>query len=214
MCGWSALGRSPIRGGVPTGRTLVLRWNGLRWHRVPSPSPGAASQFQGVVTIGGDLWAVGSYVGSGQARTLAARLRDGRWRMFLGPRGSLQAVDATSRDLVWAVGPGKDVAPQRGFVMRWDGTRWMRVLRLGSGSALQDVVVTSPTDAWAVGYRGGTSASLKPAIVRRHGGPWDWARPPHVEGRFWAVDGTPHNVWALRWRSVGDSGFLDTFHRC
>lgn len=205
--------------GMAGGATLVVRFNGARWHRVPSPSPGRASQFSDLVFVGGDLWAVGSYEDPrGVTRTLAARRHDGRWRTFLGRRGSLQAVDARSTDLVWAVGPGKDVGPQRAFVQRWDGTAWKTVRLLARGSALQDVVVASPTDAWAVGYRGGMYERPRPLILRRHGSPWRWAQAPDVPGRFFALDGTSNNLWALSWHFRSPPGDgpppLDTFHRC
>lgn len=203
--------------GAARGTTLVLRWNGGRWHRVASPRPGRASQFSDVVVVGGDLWAVGSYEDrAGTTRTLAAQRHAGRWRTFLGRAGSLQAVDAAGPRLVWAVGPGKDVEPQRAFVMRWDGDVWATVRVFGRGSALQDIVVASPTDAWAVGYRGGMYDAPRPLVLRRHGSPWGRSPAPAYEGRFWAVDGTPHNVWAVAWSSFGGDGPppLETFHRC
>lgn len=129
----------------------------------------------------------------------------------------MQAVDALSNDRVWAAGPGKDVGPQRAFILRWDGAAWKTVRLLGGGTALQDLVVASPRDAWAVGYRGGMYDRPRPLIMRWQGSGWQWAQVPDVHGRFYAVDGTPHNLWALSWRYrlIGDGPPpLDTFHRC
>jgi hypothetical protein len=198
----------------------VLAWNGRAWRRIAFPRVGTASQLKDVSVTGHAVWAVGSYESrGGVVRTLAARLRlgDRRWAVFTGRRGSLQGVAASSPDEVWAVGPGKDAKPQRAFVMRWDGTRWTTVRRMGWGTTLQDVVVASPTDAWTVGYRGGMYEHPHPLLLRRHGSPWRWARPPATNGRFFAVDGTPHDLWALSWH-VHDTGggppLLATFHRC
>lgn len=202
LSGWGVGGRG----------TFVARWNGERWHRVPSPSPGRSSNFIDVVVLGRTVWAVGSFRQSGHQRTLAARWNGERWSVFRGSRGALQAVDAIGSGPVWAVGPGKDVEPQRALLTRWDGASWVTVRRFPESSSLLDVVVASPTDAWAVGYRG--PFPHRPFVMRRHGSSWHVRRAPDTTGRFWAVAGTPNNLWALRWYTVGDSGRLDTYHRC
>ena len=198
--------------GVGGNGTFVARWNGDHWHRVPSPSPGTESHFMDVVVVRHRVWAVGSFRRSGVRTTLAARWNGHRWKVSPGTRGDLQAVDGMRRDAVWAVGPGKDVEPQRALLRRWDGASWTTIRRLREPSALLDTEVVSPTDAWAVGYRGGFP--YRPLIMRRHGGSWRATRAPDTTGRLWALSGTPHNLWALRWYVVGDSGRLDTYHWC
>ena len=199
--------------GVGGGGTFVARWNGERWQRVPSPSPGVESHFMDVVAVGRSVWAVGAFrEPGGGRRTLAARWNGRRWSVYRGPRGGLYAVDAVRPNLVWAVGPGKDLSPQRGLIRRWDGSSWSTVRRLREPSALLDVVVLSPTDAWAVGYRG--RFPHRPFVMRRHGGSWRWANAPDTDGRFWAIDGTSRQLWALRWHTVGDSGRLDPYRQC
>jgi hypothetical protein len=166
-----------------------------------------------VVVVGRTVWAVGGFRKPGhRQRTLAAQWNGHRWRVYPGPRGGLQAVDGIAGSEIWAVGPGKDVEPQRAILRRWDGRSWTTVRQLSNDTALLDVVVAPPRDAWAVGYRG--AFPYRPLIMRRHGSPWRVGKAPHVKGRLWAVDGTPHNLWALRWYTVGDSGRLDTYHRC
>jgi hypothetical protein len=211
-------GTSPSAYGSASGRTLVLRLHGARWSRVPSPTPGRASQFSDAVLVGSTLWAVGSSEDRrGVTRTLAARHTRGGWRAFIGRPGSLQAVAASKTHLIWAVGPGKDVSPQRAFIMRWDGSSWATVRRLLPGTALQDIEAASSTDAWAVGYRGGMYDHPRPLVMRRNGGRWTWSPAPDVRGRFFAIDGTPHNLWALLWSyRPGSDGppLLKTYHRC
>jgi hypothetical protein len=198
--------------GVGGNGTFVARWNGERWHRVPSPSPGHESHFMDVVVVKHRVWAVGSFRRSGEQMTLAARWNGERWAVFRGPRGALQAADAMRPDALWAVGPGKDVEPQRALLRRWNGASWTTIRRMQEPSALLDTEVASPTDAWAVGYRGGFP--YHPLVMRRHEGSWRVTRAPDTTGRFWAIAGTPNNLWALRWYAVGDSGRLDTYHRC
>ena len=210
---------SPSTFGMATGRTIVLRRHEGRWSRVPSPTPGRTSQFSDAVLVGDALWAVGSSEDrQGVTHTLAARRANGRWRVFVGRAGSFQAVTASRTHLVWAVGPGKDVSPQRAFIMRWDGSRWTTVRRLLPGTALQDVVAASSTDTWTVGYRGGMYGDHpRPLVMRRDGSRWTWSPAPEVAGRFFDIAGTPHNLWALLWAfRPGSDGppLLKTFHRC
>lgn len=198
--------------GVGGDGTFVARWNGTRWHRVPSPSPGHASNLMDVAIVRGSVWTVGSFRASGHQRTLAARWNGERWSVHRGSGGGLQSLDAIGPNAVWAVGPGKDIEPQHALLTRWDGTSWTIVRRFPETSALLDVVVASPTDSWAVGYRG--RFPYRPFLMRRHGSSWRVKRAPDATGRFWALAGTPNNLWALRWYVVGDSGRLDTYHRC
>jgi hypothetical protein len=198
--------------GVGGNGTFVARWNGTRWHRVPSPSLGHASAFMDVTVAGTKVWAVGSFRRSGVQRTFAARWSSGRWRVYRGSRGGLQGVGGSLPQAVWAVGPGKDVEPQRALLRRWDGSSWSTIRRVAEPSALLDVAVVSHSDAWAVGYH--DPFPFHPLVMRRHEGSWHKVRSPHVSGRFWAIAGTPNNLWALRYYVVGDSGRLDTFHRC
>jgi len=196
--------------------TLVLRWLGDRWVRVPSPKVGRASGFADVVATGSSAWMVGAFK-PGTARlndhVLAARLLDDRWTVFRGGPGSLEAVDALTPDLVWAVGPGKDVTPQRGIVMRWSGGTWTTVRRLSGGSALLDVTVASPAETWAVGYRGGQYPG-RTLVMRRHGSTWRHSPFPDSRGWITAIDGTPHNLWTFRRHVVIDSAHSRSYHRC
>jgi hypothetical protein len=198
--------------GVGGSDTFAARWNGERWHRVPSPSPGRSSAFMDVTVVGRKVWAVGSFSRAGVRRTLAARWTHGRWAVFRGSRGALQGASALTPHELWAVGPGKDVEPQRALLRRWDGTSWSTIRRVAEPSALLDVAVVSRTDAWAVGYH--DPFPYHPLVMRRHDGSWRMASAPRTTGRLWAIAGTPNNLWALRYYVVGDSGRLDTYHRC
>ena len=196
--------------------TVVLRWLGDRWVKVPSPKIGRRSGFSDVVAVGSAAYMVGAFLPTAEASTehvLAARLVNGRWTVFRGGPGSLEAVDALSPDLVWAVGPGKDVSPQRGIIMRWSGGTWTTVRRLGGGSALLDITVASPTDTWAVGYRGGPYPGHT-LVMRRHGSTWRHSPFPDSTGWITAIDGTPHNLWTFRQYVVIDSARSRSYHRC
>jgi hypothetical protein len=48
-------------GSTGTG-TLILRWDGSRWTRVPSPTPGANAQlFAVAASSASNIWAVGIF---------------------------------------------------------------------------------------------------------------------------------------------------------
>ncbi|HEY3907167.1 MAG TPA: hypothetical protein VGM14_24890 [Streptosporangiaceae bacterium] len=56
--------------GETRSKTVILHWNGTRWQRLPSPSPGSGAVLSGVsATSTANAWAVG-LVGS---RSLAER---------------------------------------------------------------------------------------------------------------------------------------------
>ena len=52
--------------------TLILRWNGSRWARVPSPNLGTRTQLSAVAaTSKSNLWAVGSFTDAGADQPFA-----------------------------------------------------------------------------------------------------------------------------------------------
>jgi hypothetical protein len=132
--------------------SLILRWNGRRWKRLPGPGTGLS----GVAAISaGSAWAVGSASG----KTLILQWNGSTWRQVPSPTpsggGSLSAVAAISARSAWAVG---SLAPtSRGtLILRWNGTAWKRVASprfppSTTTGALDGVAAVSARNAWAVG---------------------------------------------------------------
>jgi hypothetical protein len=64
-------------------RTLIVRWNGRKWSRVPSPNPGPASSLGGVTAVSSvDAWGTGTYcttVTCTQMHALIVRWNGRRW---------------------------------------------------------------------------------------------------------------------------------------
>ncbi len=90
-----AVGSRDVPGGRET--TLIVRWNGRAWHRVPSPDPGVGSGFADVVVAGSRR--LGHRLGerAGEAsRLLASRMTPSGWTVRWGPRGQIEAADAVS----------------------------------------------------------------------------------------------------------------------
>src|SRR5712692_934120 len=75
--------------GTSHSQTLVERWNGTRWKRVPSPSPGGpthANFLSGVAaTSSTNAWAVGSYFNGTSFQTLVERWNGTRWKHVPSP---------------------------------------------------------------------------------------------------------------------------------
>ena len=73
---------------LSTSATLILRWNGTAWTRVPSPDPGPFADLSGVTALSGsDAWAVGTASG----RTLILHWNGQMWS---GPAGQVSPTAA------------------------------------------------------------------------------------------------------------------------
>ena len=88
----------------------------------------------------------------------------------------LYGVSALSSSTAWAVGTyGRDVgqtAVSQPLILRWNGTAWTQAASppvADKLSGLDDVATVSPTDAWAVGYRGIANQVL---VLHWNGSSW------------------------------------------
>jgi hypothetical protein len=120
----------------PSTDTLILRWNGTRWSKVASPSPGT----QGSVLFGvsavkaDDAWAVGDLnETSGPIRALIEHWNGTKWSLVTAANpgssfNDLQAVSAASPRDVWAAGDqlGADL-PYTTLTEHQTGTTWSAV---------------------------------------------------------------------------------------
>jgi len=109
-------------------RTLVLRWTGKAWVRVPSPNPvckscDSGASLSAVATTGADnVWAVGN-AGGISSQNLAEHWNGRRWTIERTPDldpGSLNqlaAVTAISAKLAWVVGDN--------LIAQWNGAGWV-----------------------------------------------------------------------------------------
>lgn len=157
-------------------RTLILRWDGTAWSRVPSPSPGPSSGFAFLDAVasgpGDSAWAVGDYCASGCGTSsthdvpLILHWDGARWSQVPGPSlgtdDGLDAVSAGPTRTAWAVGwycPSRcssNDAPagERTLTLRWDGTAWSHVAspRPGAAEVLDGVDLGPDGSAWATGW--------------------------------------------------------------
>jgi hypothetical protein len=165
--------------------TLIERWNGTVWKRVPSPSPtGNGAGLSSVLpTSARSAWSVGcsGCAFGGFAVSLIERWNGTAWKQVPSPSpaggGDLRGVAAVSASSAWAVGGYYAVSGAsfsvKTLIERWNGTTWKQVPSPSPGTeaSLSGVAATSATNAWAVGTSnsGSTSNIL---IVRWNGTTW------------------------------------------
>jgi len=191
-------------------RTLVEHWDGSQWSIVPSPNSGREARFWDVAALShNDVWAVGSYTDVNVHGHSLVEHWDGiQWSIVPSPSpgqdvNSLYGVSALAPNDVWAVGrrrlnPTTDIT----FTIHWDGSQWSEVPSPNIGttlSELDDVVVISSEDVWAVGY----SCCGAGGTITMH---WDgvqWTNVPHpnpgnTNNFLKGVDAlSTGNVWAV-----------------
>jgi len=167
-----AVGATPPPSPDPASLTqpLILRWNGIRWRRAPSPRFQFGGQLAAVSAVSPRrAWAVGDALDKYGDPVAAILTWNGRtWRqtpvaaLASGPAAPpsdspLAAVAATSASNAWAVGSGPGPNPANPLILRWNGHRWtpakLPALPFCGGNFcnLTGVAATSSSNAWAVG---------------------------------------------------------------
>ncbi len=158
-------------------QTLILHWNGSKWARVASPSPGTASELFAVsATSAANVWAVGEVTAGTTEQTLVLHWNGRTWARVASPNpgGSahdnvLDGVAATSASSAWAVGNYETATGQSTLVLHWNGRQWARVASPNPGGPAHDnvldaVAATSASSAWAVGDFTGSGPSQALAL--------------------------------------------------
>ena len=157
-------------------KTLVLHWNGTRWIRTTSPSPGASSGLNGVSALSASsAWAVGS-----TGKTLILRWNGSGWAQVASPGSlgsALNGVSAHSAGDAWAVGSAlASSGGSRTLALHWNGTRWASVPSPDpggtNGNVLSGVLALSPANAWAVGSYLTGSRQGEVLILHWNGSRW------------------------------------------
>jgi hypothetical protein len=142
--------------------SVILHWNGTRWSRVASPSPGQTTGLGSVAaTSAGNAWAVGS-TGKGEtsAQDLILHWNGHSWATVASPRPGgtqsfnfLSGVTATSAGSALAVGTSITKADSGTQVLSWNGSRWTHLASADpeSSDQLFGVDASSAGNAWLVG---------------------------------------------------------------
>jgi hypothetical protein len=185
-------------------RTVIVRWDGRRAGRVPSPSNSGAlalNELRAVTAPAADsAWAVGT--------DLVLHWDGVRWRRTPAPAGSYWAVSSAGRNDVWAVGTRDEGGL---LVSHWDGSKWRAVpfLPVPAQSTttspghttilfgfLEGVLALAADDVWVVGTTGAAAV-----VGHWNGSGWRSYSLPHlgvgIDADFGSLAAlSPHDVWA------------------
>lgn len=213
---------------VPSGRgPLALRWNGSEWTPVDLPGTAHLGTFPETAGVEaaptGEVWVVGSVTTTYPANNLPLVLgwRDGSWEYVetvtlrpqteypYGARGGFAyAVDALAADDVWAVGLangfGDAQASSVPMALHWDGSSWTDVdvpIVANRHHELNDLVMISPDDVWAVGDYRNIAGTFRGVTYHWDGTVWSHIPSPIEEVSQSGLEDIaatgPDDIWAL-----------------
>jgi len=187
--------------------TVILRWNGTAWTRVPSPSPGSNATLASVTVISADsAWAAGTTTtSSGEGIPLILRWNGTTWTRQPTPgqvEGGIDDIDAVSASNVWAVGQGLNTATDTPvLIMRWNGVTWTQVPSPSPGidDQIYRVAAASADSAWAIDYTSSSSSGRQTLTLRWNGTAWTVVPNPSPAGStLYSVAATPAGTaWAV-----------------
>jgi hypothetical protein len=161
-----------------------------------------------------DVWAVGTAWTDTTSHPLAVHWDGTEWTDVPVASGEdtgaesgevyrLDAVDAVSRDEVWAVGAAESGSLDVGVILRYDGSAWSTVpsptTTSGLPSTLSDIDMATSTEGWAVGDIG-DGVDKRPLVLRWRDGEWGAVTLPvlNTPATLTAVSvSTLDDVWAV-----------------
>jgi hypothetical protein len=195
--GW-AVGSYSMEGSTDV-YTLVMRWNGLTWNLVNSPSPNNRAAFTGVDAAADKVWFAGYSSDGADDNPLIASWNGVFIAEVATPHASnadevleaVTVVPGSSGNDAWAVGHIEDASGETPYFLRWNGTSWSKVDALQTSQAeLWGVSAISGSDVWAVGIEHPTSADDNETFTA------------HWNGSAWSVVASPNSA-------LPTSGLLD-----
>jgi hypothetical protein len=193
-------------------QTLIERYNGTSWTRVPSPNIGSnPNGLYGISALSAnDAWAVGFYYdeSASMLKTLALRWDGTQWSVVPTPNGGtgsgiLYGVTAISPNNAWAVGSSNASSTGSILIMHWDGSVWSMVPGpAGVAGYAYAVSALSANDIWAVGGYLNTKGRTQPLTIHWDGSAWSRVSSPipdpQLDSAFYSVDAlTSDYVWAV-----------------
>jgi hypothetical protein len=215
---WAVGGYSDQSGGITADKTLVLHWNGHKWDRVASPSPGGFADDLSTVrkVSAANVWAVGLYAGGdSRDRSLILHWNGRVWARVPSPdpgkqSDSLDGLAVVSARSIWTTELYSNSAGMSGtsLILHWNGRSWSKAAAGPGGSELIDVSASSASNAWAVG----DDARGLSMALHWNGRAWSRVKTPNLKpgqltSALRAVTVvSPSSAWA-----VGDAQDLSTF---
>jgi hypothetical protein len=181
-----AVGISQIAG-ADSFPVLIVRGHPGSWSAVSSSAPSQATLSAVAAASSHSIWTVGSYESSNVRMPLIMHSSGHGFSPQAAPRirlGALEAVDAAAPDDAWAVGDRQHSGSSAidPIALRWRGSAWKQVaLNLPTQiQRIDDVTVTGPRNAWAVGtWYHDSSPKPHAALLHWNGRHWATAKAPH-----------------------------------
>jgi hypothetical protein len=187
-----------------TAEALTMHWNGSTWSQAPAPGPGTRGNSLAAVSgvAPDDVWAVGTYNDTGDARglvhPLAMHYNGATWASTPMPQtaagGYLRSVTALASNDVWAVGSKNGYSTPVAY--HWNGSAWTEVPTAppggsGGNNLFYGVAGTASDQVWAVGYRSVTGGA-QPLVQRWNGTTFvnETVPLPPISGQLYAVAAT------------------------
>jgi hypothetical protein len=178
-------------------QTLADHWNGKKWTRVKTPTPGGTGLLNAVAaTSASNAWAVGD-IGPGPgipstATPLIEHWNGKNWTEAKFPEpadgGQFTGVAAISARNVWVVGHTGEVSEGSGqatLIEHWNGRKWAIVRSpnaTGSANSLNDVAASSAHNAWAVGGTVSPAGQYRSLVEHWNGTKWTIVSSPSPTG--------------------------------
>ena len=96
------------------GQTLIVRWNGTAWKKVPSPSPAGSTLYGVAATSASNAWAVGcsNCSASGVYKTLILHWNGIGWKQVPSPTPAAGGSASPSRASARADSPSITAVPE------------------------------------------------------------------------------------------------------
>ncbi len=152
--------------------TVVYRWNGARWTRIPLP---ALTDLQEVLAIApNNAWAIGT---SGTVPDYLFHWNGSRWKYYLHSSVNFvpQGISASAPDNVWVSGFAYSGRKQIIAAYRWTrgAWHWVRMPHPAFDNGGPNVTAVSPANIW-IGWYDNTSEH----VLHWDGHHWRAMTPP------------------------------------
>ncbi len=198
--------------------TLAEHWDGAGWSIVPSPNiAGSWNEINEVACASSsECWAVGYYFSRTNPQTLIERWDGSKWSIVTSPNpanyASLLAATCVSASDCWAVGSTRNSSNKyQTLTEHWDGVGWSTVSSPSTSATLnnvlQNVICTSSSQCWAVGYASNGTAD-QTLIEEWNGTSWLLVNSPDTsatrKNHFVGVTCiSPSQCWAVGYANNG-----------
>jgi hypothetical protein len=162
---------------------------------------GDASGFSALVALSRtDAWAFGGTNPGGAGAPVALQWNGSSWRPWPLPAGLPDFIGdasaSSSRD-IWAV------SYAGGYVLHWNGTRWLVARRWRRPDILTGVTALSPSDVWVFG----TANDGVPGLGTWHFDGRTWTQVGGLAGQIYRASAvSPRSIWAVA--ATRQGGFL------